>query len=985
MIEANTENVEVDEGGERSGAPGVPAAPRVPGGRRKKYVPVVGPRLKVLLGVVFALFALLGVNSVYMSSITYLGWKSGETYENYFYLWMMIGHLGLGLLITLPVIVFGFSHLRKARNRPNRRAIRAGYALFVTALVLLGTGFVLMRVGDTLVLKDQAVRGVVYWLHVITPLVAVWLFVLHRLAGRRIKWKIGLTWAGVAGVFAVVMMTLHAQDPRQWNVAGNAKGDKYFFPSLSRTVSGDFIPERVLDNTAYCLECHGDIYDTWEHSVHRFSSFNNPAYFFSVRNTRKALYARDGEVQGSRFCAGCHDPVPFFSGAFDDPKYDDPGYDLAADPAGRAGITCTACHAISHVNSPRGNADYTIDEPVHYPFAFSEHAVLKWVNRQLVKAKPAFHKKTFLKPLHTTAEFCGTCHKVHLPVELNNYKWLRGQNHYDAFFLSGVSGQGITSFYYPPKAEVNCNGCHMPLMVSDDFGAKANDDSGALTVHDHQWPSANTAMPTMVEMPDSAGAIEKHRAFLKGAMRVDIFGVREGGTITGQLTAPIRPEIPVLRAGAEYLLETVIRTVKMGHVFTQGTADSNEVWMEVRVTDDRGVIGGSGGRRAEDHAVDPWAHFVNAFVIDRAGNRINRRNAEDIFTALYSHQIPPGAADSVHYLLRVPEDVQGAITVTVKLQYRKFDTEYMRFVTGDGEYVNDLPITTLAEDSVVFAVEGGNSEARPSAPLQVVAPARATGSESPWGEWQRWNDYGIGLLRKGQRGELRQAEEAFRRVEALGWPDGPLNLARVYLKEGRVGTDAPEALERARNFVPPANEWSLLWFAGLVDKQNGRLDEAIVKFEQIVAGGFSQAAGRGFDFSKDYRLLNMLGETIFERAKQERGKARRADRVVLLEQAEGYFLRALEFDPENATAHYSLKQIYTDLGEEVKAEEHGRLHLKYKVDDNARDSAIAAARRKYPAANRAAEAVVIYDLMREGFTTEYTESTESPGIRGNEN
>ncbi|MEE2908230.1 MAG: hypothetical protein VX527_10430, partial [Planctomycetota bacterium] len=37
-------------------------------------------------------------------------------------------------------------------------------------------------------------------------------------------------------------------------------------------------------------------------------------------------------------------------------------------------------------------------------------------------------------------------------------------------------------------------------------------------------------------------------------------------------------------------------------------------------------------------------------------------------------------------------------------------------------------------------------------------------------------------------------------------------------------------------------------------------------------------------------------------------------------------------------------------------------HGKYKVDDNARDRAISEARRKYPAANRASEAVVIYDL-----------------------
>ena len=48
--------------------------------------------------------------------------------------------------------------------------------------------------------------------------------------------------------------------------------------------------------------------------------------------------------------------------------------------------------------------------------------ILQFINQQLVKAKPEFHKKTFLKPLHKQAEFCSTCHKVSLPVELTSTK-----------------------------------------------------------------------------------------------------------------------------------------------------------------------------------------------------------------------------------------------------------------------------------------------------------------------------------------------------------------------------------------------------------------------------------------------------------------------------------------------------------------------------------------------------------------------------------
>ncbi len=926
--------------------------------KRIRYVPAVGPRLRRLLGVVFALFAVLVVNSAYLVSIT----AAGPEYQDYFYQWMFLLHLVLGLAIAGPVVVFGILHIRNAHDRPNRRAVRVGFALYTMALVLIGTGFILMRLdlfGVRLEVNQPAARSVAYWMHVLAPVAAIWLFVLHRLAGRRIKWKVGLSWGAVAAVFAGVMLILHTADPRAWNVTGPKSGEQYFFPSLARTSTGQFIPERVLDNNEYCLECHADIHDTWSHSVHRFSSFNNPPYLFSVKQTRQAMMERDGNVQGSRFCAGCHDPVPFFSGAFDDPKFDDPHYDLASDPTAQAGITCTVCHSIAHINSiraeaVRGNADYTIDEPVHYPFAFSESPLLRWVNRQLVKAKPEFHKATFLKPLHTTPQFCGTCHKVHLPPELNDYKWLRGQNHFDPFWLSGVSGQGIGSFYYPPKAEENCNKCHMPLMeVSDqpNFSARVRDDSGLAKTLDHQFPTANTAIPMLVadQMRDPEGAVAKHREFLEGVMRVDIFGIREGGRIDGALAAPLRPEIPSLEPGASYLVEVVVRTVKMGHIFTQGTADSNEVWLDVAARLGDEIVGRSGGMDPVDGAVDPWAHYVNAFVIDREGNRIDRRNAEDIFLPLYSNQIPPGAADVVHYRLDVPADATGPITVDVALNYRKFDTTYMRHFQGEAFATNDLPIALLATDSITFPVGTAPTTAEPpTIPL-----------------WQRWNDYGIGLLRKGGSGELGGAAEAFRQVEALGRPDGPLNLARVYLQEGLVAHDAPEALRRAAAFDPPANEWSVLWFSGQVAKQNGQLDEAISNYRQIIEGGFEQAVGRGFDFSKDYNLLNELAGTLYLAAKQRRGPGRVAERDQLLREAETVYQQALDYDPENLSGHYGLSRVYADLGETDQAAHHAREHAKYKPDDNARDHAFAQARLKYPAANKASEAVVIYELRPE--------------------
>ena len=916
--------------------------------RRRRYVPAIGPRLGIVLFVVLGLFALLAVNSVYLASITVLEWVRDATYQDYFYQWMFLLHLVLGLLLILPVVIFGIIHMRNAWSRPNRWAVRMGVALFSTALVLLFTGVLLTRFGFFEV-NDPAVRSTAYWLHVLSPLLLVWLFILHRLAGRRIRWKVGLRWAGVAAGFALLMVVVHAQDPRQWNVAGPESGEQYFFPSLSRTATGNFIPARAMMMEDYCVECHEDTNTRWEHSMHHLSSFNNPAYLFSVRETRKVAYERDGNVQAARFCAGCHDPVPFFSGAFDDPDFDDVNHPTAA-----AGITCTSCHAITNVNSPRGNADYTIEEPVHYPFAFSASPFLQAVNHQLVKAKPEFHKKTFLKPLHKSTEFCGTCHKVHLPSELNDYKWLRGQNHYDAFLLSGVSGHGITSFYYPPKAKRNCAECHMPLkMAENDFGGQAFDDSGERKLHDHMFPAANTAVTHMLGMPDSVN--DDRYAFLSGTLRVDIFGLKEGGSIDAPLTAPIRPEIPALRPGQRYLIETVIRTLKVGHLFTQGTSDSNEIWLDVSVSSGDRVLGRSGAMDGEGR-VDPWSHFINAYVLDRNGNRIDRRNAQDIFVPLYNHQIPPGAADVVHYSLDVPRDVTGPVTVEVKLQYRKFDATYMKYIEGDSFVKNDLPVVTIAADRVTFPLVNGSTTGADSTGTEVAA-------------WERWNDYGIGLLRKGSsgssKGELRQATEAFTRVEALGRPDGPLNLARVCLKEGRLD-EAADALHRAAAFDPPAPPWSVAWFTGLVNEQNGYLDEAIRQFKLIVNTQFEDARARGFDFSRDYRVLNEIGVALFERSRAERGAARKARRESLLAESRDWFLKTLKLDPENVTAHYNLALIYAQLGDTQLAARHRALHMKYKPDDNASERTVAMHRRRNAAADHAAEAVVIYDLQRSG-------------------
>jgi tetratricopeptide (TPR) repeat protein len=185
----------------------------------------------------------------------------------------------------------------------------------------------------------------------------------------------------------------------------------------------------------------------------------------------------------------------------------------------------------------------------------------------------------------------------------------------------------------------------------------------------------------------------------------------------------------------------------------------------------------------------------------------------------------------------------------------------------------------------------------------------------------------------------------------------------VFFKEGRLD-DAVAALQRAndaKRFDPPGNRWTIAWLNGLVNKQNGFLDESIQQLTSILEDRYPELEKRGFDFSRDYEVINELGQTLFERAKMERANPARKEEF--LRAAAARFERTLTIDPENLTAHYNLGLIHAALGDAAASERHRKLHERYRPDDNARDRAVTIARRNNPAADHATQAIVIYDLQ----------------------
>ena len=195
------------------------------------------------------------------------------------------------------------------------------------------------------------------------------------------------------------------------------------------------------------------------------------------------------------------------------------------------------------------------------------------------------------------------------------------------------------------------------------------------------------------------------------------------------------------------------------------------------------------------------------------------------------------------------------------------------------------------------------------------------------------------------------------------------------MAQGILGNlqDAADALQRAARFKDPAAPpWTLAWLSGLVNRQENRLEAAEHDFRNILTMKTPEMIRRGFDFSLDYLVRNQLGGVLFDRARRLRTDALKAQREALLRQAAEVFQSTLAIDAENLTAHYNLAQIYALLGEREKAERHARLHDRYRPDDNARGEAVRIARELYPAANHAAEAVVIYPLAPSAVQTSWS-------------
>ena len=754
-----------------------------------------------------------------------------------------------------------------------------------------------------------------------------------------------------------------------------------FFPSSAKTNVGGIIPSNFFMDSETCGECHKKIYEEWKSSSHHFASFNNQFYRKAIENMQET----QGTTKGSKWCAGCHDHAVFFNGRFDKPIKDQIDTEEA-----HAGLACTYCHAIVHVDSTMGNGGFTIEYPALHQLMTSKNRLIKTSVDFMTYLNPEPHRKTFLKPFMTaqSSEFCSSCHKVHLDVPVNNYRWFRGFNDYDNWQASGF-GDGARSFYYPKEGKT-CAGCHMPLEPSSELGSKGGQG------HSHSFVAANTSVSHA--NLDSRQTAAEQKFLTSGFITVDIFAaspVQDNGKQTnmirrastgptlssgiasgeeaeqsgdtfirevGQVSAPLDMAKPKLVPGSTARVDVVVRTRTIGHFFPGGTLDSFDIWLELQATDATGKVIYWNGAVADGGKgpVDPGAHMYKAYQLDGNGNEINKRNAYQARSVLYVHAIPPGAADTVHYLLRIPKDAKGPINLTAKLNHRKFSWYYTQFAyAGQPKPGQDPKLNTINYNSLDYSFDKANIPANvsgeikgeiPVTPITVLASAKATidltnnANETKWDpvatkkERERWNDYGIGLLLQG---DVKGAEYAFTKVTEAepGYADGWLNVARALIQEGET--------ERAKPFIRKALEVNpklgrIWYFKALIEKSDGDYDAALQSLAVVTD-----------KYPRDRVVWNQVGRLQFlKRNYKESIDALR---------------KVAAIDPEDLQMHYTAMLAYRGLGDTESAAREQTLFQRFKAEESAQ-SITAKPRLASPEDNNERQAIHDHESMALGNT-----------------
>lgn len=448
-----------------------------------------------------------------------------------------------------------------------------------------------------------------------------------------------------------------------------------------------------LSPASSCNNCHrgfeGSAGDTWTGSM-MANAARDPSYL-------AALTIANQDMPGiGEFCIRCHAPRGWLSGRSQLPD----GSTLdATDRA--SGVDCDFCHRLHEGDGAHiGNGQYqVIDEAVsfgRYADPFAQHAARR-------------------SAYTTSSELCGLCHDVTNP--LTGFPIERTYTEWKNSAFSQPANRGGES----------CIDCHMPARPGR---IAIGDTLPERDLHAHDLAGGNTWMPLVLATlyPENADALlhaaEIARALLATAATVEI---------NTPASTPY---------GGDFAF-TVRVTNESGHKLPTGYPEGRRCWLEVEVLDATGrplLHSGAYDEAEADRIDDPQLRTYEARLSQ--GNNPNETFhfvLQD--TRLLDDRLPPRGFrpddgtvpvgrdyarqgdgtlahwDDAPYVIALPADTPGPLTVRARLRYQTASKAYVTFlrdrnVTDDrGQTLYDLweshgksPPETIAEAMTTVAL-----------------------------------------------------------------------------------------------------------------------------------------------------------------------------------------------------------------------------------------------------------------------------------------
>jgi tetratricopeptide (TPR) repeat protein len=620
-----------------------------------------------------------------------------------------------------------------------------------------------------------------------------------------------------------------------------------FLPSNATTDTGEFIDPKSFPTAEYCGHCHQQAHAEWRQTAHA-NSFRNPWY---VKNVNLLASARG--IEFTRHCEGCHNPIALVSGALTPGSPIDRKFD-------NDGVTCSVCHSIQKVTTV-GTGSYVLgvpavlvdenDKPVSGPVTDKE--ILANLDR---------HSKAVMRDFYRTSEFCAACHKAALPRQVNQYKWQRAFTVYDEWQQASFTKQSPLPFYVKDKVST-CQTCHMEKepITARDYGSEPGKMSS------HRWLGANTMLSKYYGYDQQ---MEKTIAFLRNSvLNVDIFALEQNG---GKIIAPLGNEPFTAAPGDDLTVTVVIQNKGIAHNLVPEQRDFYESWVEFEAKDAAGHILTHSGALQPNGALDPSAHSFTNRLINLNGQLNDLHQVWDTRVIAYNNSIVSGRSQIVRYEFKVPKEATGAITITAKVNYRRFNQHFINFVFGK-HY--DEPVVEMAARTRTLVL-GANPAAPPD-------PA-----DNPL--WMRWNNYGIGLLDAQQYAE---SERAFQNVAQLrpDYADAYTNIAIADFSWQRYGPSRTN-LEQALKLAP--HNARALYYLALVDRIQGHPDSAIADLLDVIT-----------QFPRSRDAHRELGFSFYQQHKYQEARTE--------------YETVQSIEPDDLSAHYILSIVYRRLGMQKEA------------------------------------------------------------------